>query len=108
MSKYFLKVEFIDSIITTKTSDGTEIVITKNDFNDSFAEMLIANGQDHLVRINPNYESIVSEKKTFVQVTDTHILLTSKPLQTEELEPLKTVEKQTLKPNGGKRPRVKK
>jgi hypothetical protein len=107
MSKYLLNAEFLDSIITTKTSDGTEIIVTSRDFNDSFAEMMIGNGQSHLVRLNPNYNVTPNEKKTFTQVSDTVISLTLNPLNQEELKQSQTVNEPTLKRKPGRQPKLK-
>ena len=53
MNKYILKPEFIDCTIITKTSDGTEIVVTAQSFNDYFGELMFKNGQHHLLKVNP-------------------------------------------------------
>jgi len=108
MSKYLLNTQFLDSIITTKTNDGTEIVVTSRDFNDEFAEMFIMNGQSHLVRLNPNFIENPSEKKTFVQVSESVISLTLNPLKSEETEQLPTVNEPTLKRKPGRQPKLKK
>ena len=107
MDKYMIKPEYLDCTIITKTSDGTEVVITKENFNDTFGDMMFKNGQHHLLKINPQWsESLNTEKKSFVQISDTHILLTSKPELIEENKQKQTVNEQELKRNVGRgRPR---
>lgn len=107
MNKYILKPEFIDCTIITKTSDGTEIVVTSQSFNDYFGELMFKNGQHHLLKVNPMWsESQNTEKKTFVQVTEEHILLTSKVELTEENKQSETVKELVSKQNNGRgRPR---
>lgn len=102
MNKYLLKQEYIGCEIHTRTSDGTEILITDKIFNDYFAEVMIANGQHHLVRVNPLWMTENQEKKSYVQISENVISLTSPYRQVEEIEQKNIVEKQDLKPKGGK------
>lgn len=96
-SKYLLKPEFIDCQIHTKTSDGTDILVTKNDFNDYFAEMLLRNGQDHLIMLNPHYDLTEDQKKTFTQVSEGVISLTLAPEQIAKKQQKEIVGLQDLK-----------
>lgn len=105
MSKYLLKPEFINCDIHTKTSDGTEILVTASTFNDYFGELMFKNGQQHLLNINPEFVS-TSEKKTFTQITDTHILLISKPDLRDEKEQSVIVDEPKLKRKPGRQPKV--
>lgn len=79
MNKYILNPAHENDTIITRTSDGTEVVVTKAIFNDYFAEMMLKNNQHHLVKLNAMYVPEVSEKKTFDQISDSVILLTSNP-----------------------------
>lgn len=107
MYKYILKPDFLNADIITKTSDGTSILITAATFNDHFGEMMFKNGQQHLLTINPQWnENNSSEKKTFIQITDTHILLTSNPEPTENSSQSEIVKEQESKQKRGRRPKV--
>lgn len=104
-----IKPEFIDNQIITKTSDGTEILVTAQSFNDYFGDLMFKNGQHHLLLINPQWsESQNTEKKTFVPITDEHILLISKPDLTEKKLQKQTVNEQESKPKRGRPFQVKK
>ncbi len=108
MNKFILKPEYLDSVITTKTSDGTDIIVTKNDFNDYFAEMFIANGQHHLIKLNPHHKLDDSQKKTFTQILEDVILLTSNPLPNEEQKQSPTVNvPELVRPKRGRRQKAK-
>ena len=103
-----LKPEFIDNQIITKTSDGTEILVTSQTFNDYFGDLMFKNGQHHLLRINPQWsESQNTEKKTFVPITEGHILLTSKPEEIVERLQNQTANEPTLKRKPGRQPKAK-
>jgi hypothetical protein len=93
MNKYFLKQEFLDCEIHTKTFDGTDILVTSKTFNDDFAEMMLHNGQSHLIQVNPRYnENDNTEKKSYVQLSENVISLTS-PYQQIEEKPQKKISK---------------
>jgi len=103
MNKYTLKGEH--SVIFTRTSDGTEISFEPKDFNDAIGDLLCLNNQDHLVSINPQWQNEnTTEKKTFKQITDNVILLTSNPEQTEESSQNQTVKEPSSKRKRGRQP----
>lgn len=94
IGKFKLKKEFIDCQINTKTPDGRDVSVDKNSFNDQFAEWIIAAGQGHLVELNPLYEPIHdNQKKTFAQISEGVIALTSDPLQ-NDLKPQSETQKE--------------
>jgi len=109
MNKYYLHPDHINSSINTKTDDGTDINITSATFDDYFAELMLKNGQGHLIKINPLYleSEHASEKKTFRQISEGVISLTLKPEEIDLNEPPKTVNEQESKPKRGRPPRVK-
>ena len=109
MNKYYLHPDHINSVIHTKTDDGTEIIVTAATFDDYFAEMLLKRGAGHLVKINPVYleSEHASEKKTFHQISEGVISLTSKPDEIDLNEQPKTVNEQESKPKRGRPSRVK-
>ena len=64
MSRYILNPTYANDTIITRAESGQEVIVTRDTFNDYFAERMIACGQDHLVMINPHYtEAANSEKK---------------------------------------------
>lgn len=106
MNKYFLHPNHINDTIITRSNDGTELVVNAATFNDFFAEIMIKNGQHHLIMPNKHYNEETAEKKTYQVITDTVISLTSNPLQIEEKELNQTAKEQESKPNVGRgRPR---
>jgi hypothetical protein len=106
MQKYTLKPGH--AVIFTRTQDGTEISITPNDFNDTLGDLMCQNNQEHLLIINPEWQNAnITEKKTFAQITENVILLTSNPDQTESNSQKPTVNVSDLKRKSG-RPRVNK
>lgn len=106
MDKYILK-EGYESIIS-KTSDGTEILITPSIFNDYFGDMMMQNNQGHLLIINPRWTSENSnEKKTFVQITEDVISLTSPYEQIEKNSLSEIAEPLELKRKRGRQPKPK-
>lgn len=101
MSKYLLHPDHINSTIISKSPDGHDILVTKNTFNDYFAECMLRSGQGHCIMINRHHTDETSEKKSFTQISETSILLT---LQVEEIgknEPSLIVKEPELKPNDG-------
>jgi len=103
MNKYTLKGEH--SVIFTRTSDGTEISFEPKDFNDAIGDLLCLNNQDHLVSINPQWQNEnTTEKKTFKQITENVILLTSNQEQTENNLPNQTANEPELKRKRGMQP----
>jgi hypothetical protein len=106
--KFKLKKEFENSQIFCKDKHGNEILITAKDFNDYFAELMLANNQGHLVELNPMYEEMLTdEKKTFQQVTEGVIALTYEPLPSD-LQPQKEMpKKKASNSKGGKQPTQK-
>ena len=106
--KFKLKREHENSQIITKDKHGNDVLVTKHSFNDYFAELMLACNLGHLIELNPLYsESLENEKKTFTQVTDNVIALTSNPLKTD-LPPQKEMPKERgLRSDAGK-PRTQK
>lgn len=106
MDKYILKEGFAE--IISRTSDGTEILITPLTFNDYFGDMMMQNNQGHLLIINPRWtEENSTEKKTFVQITEDVISLTSPYEMIEEKKQLPIVSEQESKPKRGRQPKQK-
>jgi hypothetical protein len=106
--KFKLKREHENSQIITKDKSGNDVLVTKHEFNDHFAELMFANNLGHLIEINPLYEEILSEeKKTFTQVTENVIALTSNPLLSESEQPKPTPVKRGKRSDAGK-PRTQK
>ena len=103
MSKYILK-EGYETIIT-KSDDGHELLITPNTFNDYFGDLMMKNNQAHLLTINQEWaKENNTEKKTFTQITENVILLTSNQEQIEESSPNPTVNEPELKRKRGRQP----
>lgn len=95
MNRWILKTEFANCNIITKNRDGRETLVTKDTFNDMFAQMMLDNNQGHLITENVMYKKDeLLEKKTFVELSDTSILLTSNTELIEEKQPKKTRKKQ--------------
>jgi hypothetical protein len=106
MSKYILKPGY--ETIITKSDDGHELLITPNTFNDYFGDLMMKNNQGHLLTISQDWVNNNStEKKTFTQITENVILLTSNQEKIEEKQQNQTVKVQELKSKGG-RPRINK
>jgi len=101
-NRFKLKREHENSQIITKDKHGNDILITKHEFNDYFAECMLANNLGHLIEINPLYKEIEDEKKTFNQVSEGVIVLTSNPLQTESKPQEQTQKEKTSNSKGGK------
>lgn len=104
MNKYFLKTEFINDKIITKNSDGQDTLVTAETFNDYFAEMMIKAGQGHLIQANTQYVES-GEKKSFEQISDDVILLTSTPEQIAENLQNQTAKEPALKRKRGRQPK---
>lgn len=103
MDKYFLNPDFENDSIITKTDDGTEILINKFNFSDYFGELLFKNGQHHLVKINPRWTSENNtEKKSYVQVSENLISLTSKVVLNEESVPSEIASEPSLEQKRGR------
>lgn len=103
--KYYLKKEHENSTIITRNKEGRDVLVTKNNFNDYFAELMLANNQHHLVQLNHLYdEKSVSEKKTFTQISEDVISLTSTPEQIAERGQKQIVNEQESKPKRGRPP----
>jgi len=101
--KFKLKREHENSQIITKDKSGNDVLITKHEFNDHFAELMLANNLGHLIEFNPLYEEAIdNEKKTFTQVTEGVIALTSNPLLTELEQQKQTPKKRGLRSDAGK------
>jgi hypothetical protein len=101
MQKYTLKEGH--SVIFTRTSDGTEISFTPREFNDQLGDLLCQNNQEHLLIINPEWQNAnITEKKTFAQITENVILLTSSPDQTANNSQNQTVSGPSLKRKPGR------
>ena len=96
------------SVIFTRTQDGTEISFLPRDFNDQLGDLMCQNNQEHLLIINPQWQNEnVSEKKTFTQITENVISLTSNTEQTEKSSQKPIVNEQTLKRKPGRQPKSK-
>ena len=104
MDKFMLKPEYIDCQIITRTEDGTEILVTKETFNDYYGELMFKNGQHNLIMVSPHYKEDSAQKKTFEQITENVIILTSNPVQNEESEQKITVNELESMPKRGRRP----
>lgn len=78
-NKFRIKREFADAKIITKDKSRNDVLITAQNFNDYFAGLMFENGQGHLLEPNPLFTHEIAEKKTFVQMNDNTILLTSEP-----------------------------
>ena len=106
MNKYILKPGY--ETIITKTDDGHELVITPNTFNDYFGDLMMKNNQGHLLTISSEWsEGNSTEKKTFTQITENVILLTSSPEKTENGLQNQTVNEPALKRKHGRQPKNK-
>lgn len=106
MNKYILKPGY--ETIITKTDDGHELVITPNTFNDYFGDLMMKNNQGHLLTISSEWsEGNSTEKKTFTQITENVILLTSSPEKTENNLQNPTVNEPALKRKPGRQPKNK-
>ncbi len=106
MSKYILKPGY--ETIITKSDDGHEMLITPNTFNDYFGDLMMKNNQAHLLTINTEWaRENNTEKKTFTQITENVILLTSSPEKTENGLQNQTVNEPALKRKHGRQPKNK-
>ena len=106
MNKYFLKPGY--ETIITKSDDGHELLITPNTFNDYFGDLMMKNNQAHLLTINTEWaKENNTEKKTFTQISDNVILLTSNTEKTENSSQLQTANEQVLKRKPGRQPKNK-
>lgn len=101
MNKYFLKPGY--ETIITKSDDGHELLITPNTFNDYFGDLMMKNNQAHLLTINTEWaKENNTEKKTFTQISDNVILLTSNIEKTESSSQSQTANEQVSKPKRGR------
>lgn len=106
MSKYILKQGY--ETIITKSDDGHELLITPNTFNDYFGDLMMKNNQAHLLTINQEWaKENNTEKKTFTQITENVILLTSNLEKTENNLQNPTVNEPVLKRKRGRQPKNK-
>lgn len=106
MSKYILKQGY--ETIITKSDDGHELLITPNTFNDYFGDLMMKNNQAHLLTINQEWaKENNTEKKTFTQITENVILLTSNLEKTENNLQNSTVKEPVLKRKPGRQPKNK-
>lgn len=106
MSKYILKQGY--ETIITKSDDGHELLITPNTFNDYFGDLMMKNNQAHLLTINQEWaKENNTEKKTFTQITENVILLTSNLEKTENNLQNQTVNEPVLKLKRGRQPKNK-
>lgn len=104
MDKYILKEGFAE--IISRTSDGTEILITPLTFNDYFGDMMMQNNQGHMLIINPRWTAENNtEKKTFVQITEDVISLTSPYELIDDKKQNEIAEPQELKRKRGRQPK---
>jgi len=102
MGKYFIKPEFIDCEIHTRTSDGTEILVNNKIFNDYFGELMINNGLSHIVGVNEHYTPSEDEKKSYVKISEDVIGLISPYEQIGETSLNETQNEQKLNLLDGK------
>lgn len=101
--KFRIKKEFIDCKINTKDYRGNDILVDKSNFNDAFAEMILAAGQGHLVELNPLYDNLLStQKKTFEQVSEGVIVLTLDPLENASKQQEETPKQRKPRSDAGK------
>lgn len=101
--KYYLKKEHENSTIITRNREGREVLVTKNNFNDYYAELMLANNQHHLIQLNHLYdEKSALEKKTFTQISEGVISLTSTPEQIAEKGQSQIVKESESKPKRGR------
>ena len=101
MNKYILKPGY--ETIITKTDDGHELVITPNTFNDYFGDLMMKNNQGHLLTISSQWsEGNSTEKKTFTQITENVILLTSNTEKIDENLPNQTAKEVVSKQKPGR------
>jgi len=106
MSKYILKPGY--ETIIAKSDDGHEMLITPNTFNDYFGDIMMKNGLSHCLTINTEWaKENNTEKKTYTQITDNVILLTSNPEKTENGSQNQTVNEPVLKRKPGRQPKNK-
>lgn len=103
MDKYILNPAHVNDTIITKTTDGHEIVVTKANFNDYFAECMLRCGQTHLVKTNAEYKEELVEKKTYVQISENVILSTLPVDQIGKPEQNQTANEPESNQKGGKR-----
>lgn len=102
MSKYILNPKFLNSQMFAKTESGQEVLITKDNFNDYWAERMLEGGQNHLVQLSNEYISATEvEKKTFIQVSENVIISTLRKELIEESEPKKTARVRKSKQKDG-------
>lgn len=108
MDKYILKPEYLDCDIITRTSDGTEILVTKHTFNDTFGDMMFRNGQHQLLLINPRWnDENNTEKKSYVQISEGVISLISNPEEIVKNLQKEIVNESESKPKRGRPPQAK-
>lgn len=101
--KYYLKKEHENDTIIVKNKEGRDTLITKKNFNDYYAEMIIANNYGHLIQLNHLYdEKSALEKKTFTQISEGVISLTSTPEQIAEKGQNQIVKESESKPKRGR------
>lgn len=107
-NRYVLNPAHANDTIITRAESGQEVIVTKDTFNDYFAERMIACGQDHLVMVNPHYtESMKSEKKSFVQISENVISSTLIKDLTDENQQSETAKGLELKRRPGRQPKPK-
>lgn len=102
MSKYILNPKFANAQMFAKTESGQEVLITKDNFNDYWAERMLEGGQNHLVMVSNEFVAASEfEKKTFVQVTENVIISTLRSELTENKEQKPTAKGKGSSPKGG-------
>lgn len=83
MNKYMFRPEHKNAQVILK-ADGIELLVTENNLDDVLAEKMLQNNYGHLLQINADFKQELEEKKTFNQVSENVISLTSDPLQKGE------------------------
>lgn len=106
-NKFRLKKEHKEKKIITKSKDGNDVLITRENFNDYFADLLLTNGMGYLIERNPEYDVTTEEKKTFVQMSENVIALTYDPMQIDGKEQKETAKQRKSRSDAGK-PRTRK
>lgn len=83
MNKYMFRPEHKNAQVILK-ADGIEMLITESNLDDVLAEKMIQNNYGHLLQVNADFKQELEEKKSFNQVSENVISLTSDPLQNAE------------------------
>lgn len=107
MNKYMFRPEHKNAQVILK-ADGIELLVTESNLDDILAEKMIQNNYGHLLQVSIDFKEELEEKKTFNQVSENVISLTSDPLQTAEESSKKNQEGQNFGVYDTKRKRGRK